>query len=883
MSHRIYKTWIFQASLTAVLYYLTGHLGILLALPPVYATLAWPPFGISIAALLLFGINRWPGVLIGAFFISSIQTHYLSSALIPLGIATGNTVAAIFAALLIKKILQFPKRFYSEREIILFLLISGPLSALISSSTGVSLLYYSEVVLQTNLMTNWIYWFVGDAIGGLIFAPLALMLSAQSRSYWIKSVTKVLIPVFISFALILLVSQYLSKSEHERYSAEFNRKAEFTYNALEKDLNSNIDMLISLKSFFDNSTTVTSEEFRDFANIFHSRKPEVQALAWIPLNADNSKKFQIEYIEPNESTSRAAGESFGSYERRQDLLQRAFKTKQIIASSPFDISGIHDNSRSIYLLFAIGRPQGVLLEVMRLDGVLKNLTDVLSDPSYRVLIEDVTNSNQRELIIDTLASTDQEYSADFKWSSILKVGDRQWEFTFQKDSLLGSGSFFDSAVFLFTSLAFIFLICALLLTIASRIITVEEIVDEKTQHLIDLNLQLKKASETKSEFLANMSHEIRTPLNVIVGMFDLLEEAPLNTDQKHYVEIAKKSSQNLLTIINDILDISKIEAGLITLERTEVNLHDLVTEITEMFALKAREKHLTLSVSLDKDTQGIYLADPTRIRQVLSNLISNSLKFTTTGSIHIELKRNHTGMNGNLVFHVNDTGIGIPQDKIPQLFQPFTQADSTITRKFGGTGLGLSISKRLVNMMKGDITLESELNHGSRISFTLDLPWLRNVAETTDEMSSTPKKDLISVDTSNQRPLSILVVDDTDDNRLLIKAYLKNTAHKISEASNGLQAFEMAKTEAFDLILMDMQMPIMDGFTATRQIRHWEMENNHPATAIWALTAYALQNEIDRSLSAGCNKHLTKPLRKDVLLEHVRHLSADSKTPPQRL
>lgn len=210
------------------------------------------------------------------------------------------------------------------------------------------------------------------------------MFSTQSRSYWLKSVTKVLIPVCTSFALILLAAQYLTQSEHEKHSAEFNRKAEFTYNVLEKDLNSNIDMLSSLKNFFDNSTIVTREEFRDFANVFHSRKPEVQALAWIPHNSDKPHKFQIEYIEPNLPDSHAHGNKFTDYEQRQPLLEKAFEKKQIVASSPLELSEANNKSRGIYLLLAIGRPKGWFIKVRRLRS-LKDLQEVLSDPSYRVL------------------------------------------------------------------------------------------------------------------------------------------------------------------------------------------------------------------------------------------------------------------------------------------------------------------------------------------------------------------------------------------------------------------------------------------------------------------------------------------------------------------
>ncbi|WP_374030887.1 ATP-binding protein [Bdellovibrio bacteriovorus] len=267
------------------------------------------------------------------------------------------------------------------------------------------------------------------------------------------------------------------------------------------------------------------------------------------------------------------------------------------------------------------------------------------------------------------------------------------------------------------------------------------------------------------------------------------------------------------------------------------------------------------------------MGDPTRIRQVLSNLISNSIKFTTEGFIRVELMKNQTNMEGNLIFHVSDTGIGIPREKIPQLFQPFTQADSTITRKFGGTGLGLSISKRLVKMMNGDITIESELHRGSRFSFSLDLPWLRDVQE--ELLAQVTATVPASSSQTPQEPLSILIVDDTDDNRLLIKAYLKNTPHQITEAANGQQALDLVQKQRFDLILMDMQMPVMDGFTATQKIRKWEKDHKLPAATIWALTAFALKNEIDRSLSVGCNMHLVKPLRKADLLNHIQKLSEE--------
>ncbi|UXR66046.1 ATP-binding protein [Bdellovibrio bacteriovorus] len=874
MFRSLLRSWFVQTLLIAFLYYITGKVGLLLALPPGYASLIWAPLGLSIAALLLFGINRWPGVFLGAFLINIRNLGVLADLLTPLGVAGGSTLGIVTGAWLAGRWLQFPKRFYLEREVLLFLLVTGPLAALISATLGVSTLYLSGLVVPKSFFLNWLHWFVGDAAGGLIFAPLALMLSTQSRKYWLKSVTKVLLPVGISFALILAVSHYLNRAEQSKWLAEFTKKSEFTYNVLEKDLKSNLDMLSSLQSFYESSAEVTAQEFKNFAGTLHSRHPEVQALAWLPLHAKQPDYFEIAFIEPQANNTQIQNLNFNTHPVHQELLKKALSTKRIITSDPMKIT---EADSGVFLFLALGHPKGVLLEVLRLDSLLKDLTEVLNDSSYRVSIRDVTSLPARIVLqSDRAPFDDNPFMKDFRWSSHIELGDRMWEITIEQDPTQPVSPTSNSNLFLLASLVFVFLLCALLQTIANRIITVEEIVDEKTQHLIDLNLQLKKASETKSEFLANMSHEIRTPLNVIIGMSDMLEESPLNEDQAHYVEISKKAGQNLLNIINDILDISKIESGLITLEKTHVNLHEVVQDVCEMFALKAREKNLELSIVLSQDTRHIYQGDPTRIRQILANLIGNSLKFTMQGRIEVHVSRNtRTNLRGNLLFQVKDTGIGIPQEKIPHLFQPFTQADSTITRKFGGTGLGLSISKRLVHMMNGEITIESELHRGSVFSFTLDLPWLQDIEATQSTEKEHPAPARRADATVEGRGLSVLIVDDTEDNRLLIKAYLKNSPHQIEEAGNGQQALQMVQQKHYDLIMMDMQMPVMDGFTATQKIRQWEKENHKTPATIWALTAYALKNEMDRSLEVGCNLHLVKPLRKADLLRNIAELRAN--------
>ncbi len=517
------------------------------------------------------------------------------------------------------------------------------------------------------------------------------------------------------------------------------------------------------------------------------------------------------------------------------------------------------------------------------------------------------------------------------------------------------------------------------------------------------------ANVAKSEFLASMSHEIRTPMNAIVGMADLLWETPLTQEQKEYVQIFRRAGGTLLTLINDILDLSKVESGHMELEEVDFDLHDVVEKAMEVVAIRAHEKGLEVTSHIMPDVPLDVVGDPTRLRQVLLNLLGNAIKFTEHGEVVLRVQREPGAKEPSLFrFSVSDTGIGIPPDKLEAIFERFTQVDSSTTRRYGGTGLGLTISKRLVELMGGRILVESRVGQGTTFSFTLRagvwkgpkrrvarhlvdmhnlnvlvvddndtnrlilhemlagwkarvteaaggeeaLARLRRAQEAGDpyrlvlldcrmpdmdgfqvaeamkrqqELASVtvmmltsdgrggdmarakelglaaymvkPVKraellNAISAAVNTPLPsrqespravqtpldaqpaLSILLAEDAEDNRLLIQAYLKQTPHRLDIAENGEVACGKFKVGRYDLVLMDVQMPIMDGYTATREIREWEQENHRPPTPILALTAHALKGDEDKSLEAGCTAHLTKPIKKATLLaallEHTR-------------
>lgn len=754
--------------------------------------------------------------------------------------------------------------------------------------------------------------------------------------------------------------------------------------------------------------------------------------------------FPVYYVEPYEGNEAVLGFDLVSNPTRLAALIQSRDTGQPVATARITLVQETGNQFGFLVFSPVYRNgfpaetladrrknlQGFILGVYSVNGIAHHSLMMVNPSKARegmdLHVYDRSAPPEEQLLFTkTHIAGGEHIRSLLRHVDTLDVGGREWEVTvassatarwllWQSWAVLGVG-------FVVTSLLSAYLLAAI-----RRTSVVERLVADRTLELSRANLRLEEeavvrvrtaeelreareaalqASRTKSEFLASMSHEIRTPMNAIVGMAELLLDSQLTLEQQEYVEVFQSSGSTLLDIINDILDLSKVESGQLSLEMVDFDLAEIVENTVQILAIRAHEKGIELHCQIKTDVPTSLVGDPVRLRQALTNLVGNAIKFTDKGEVTLRVENDPgAGVPGALLFSISDTGIGIPPEKLEAVFDRFTQGDSSTTREYGGTGLGLAICQRLVDLMDGRIWVESEVGKGSVFYFNarFEIPsqtgnhtalswealkglkvlivddnatnrlilretlaaWGASATVAEDgyramselnralhkgesyrvmlldrrmpgmdgfEVAARVQQDLGSTDMAimmltsddrtedikrcrelgisrylikpvrrldllraitavldpeadaqeaparvvepaifeDQRPLRILLVEDYKNNRLMIQSYLKKTPYQLDIAENGEIAVGKFTSGRYDLVLMDIQMPVMDGYTATSAIRSWESEQGVEPTPIIALTAYALKEEEQRSLDAGCNAHVNKPIKKAPLMEAI--------------
>ena len=900
----------------AIAYVAFAKIGFAFAFATKQVTAVWPPAGIAVATLLLFGYRTWPGVWLGAFISNATADEPL---LVAAGIAVGNTLGPLLAAFLLR-LTGFDGALARLRDIVGLLVLGSALAMCVTATSGTSALALAGVIPWSAWTSVWWVWWWGDTMGVLLIAPLILTWATGGTAGWrgLKALELTcLVAAMIPTAWLSLTSRLplaypvfpfviwaaLRFGQRECATSIIAISAIAIWGTVHNQgpfASGPLDQRFILLVTFMVVLSITG---LIIGAVTTARRRAENALA----HADELRRSQERYRALYESTPvmmhsidaqgrlisvsdhwlKALGYTRAEVIGRRSIEfltpeSRKYAQEKVLPEyfktglcNDIEYQFVAREGRIVDVLLSGTSEKDAAGRVIRSLAIMIDITALReSEARYRILADNVVDVISRMTLdekriylspsVRQLLGYDPEELLGQNGRRVHHPDDeRRSKEAFQA---IRAGAPSAEATVRLRKKNGDYIWCDIKLsavrdrTTATPLEVVAVIRDATARCALEDELRRAKhqadaANRAKSAFLATMSHEIRTPMNGVIGFADLLLDGDLTVDQRRYATLLKDASKSLLAIVNDVLDLSKIEAGKLELEAIPLSPLQVAESALAIVAPQATVKGLKLDFVGSSDAPAWVSGDPTRLRQVLLNLLSNAVKFTERGRVTLSMQA-ASGVRGHrLRFAVTDTGIGIDPDRQHLLFQSFSQIDSATTRRYGGTGLGLAISKRLVEAMGGAIGVESALGQGSTFWLEVELPAAAPVAE---PPATAP---------AAKRRARVLVAEDVKANQALLGALLRIGGHEVAFANDGAEAVRAVQANTYDLVLMDMEMPEMDGLAATRAIR--ALNGHARGIPIVALTANVMAEDVARCRAVGMDDHLTKPIDRAALLATV--------------
>jgi len=871
----------------AALYFILGALGLSLAISPGYSSPIFPAAGLALALSIRYGMQGIAAVFLGSFILNYCQSllnsrDFTDAAIISTLIASGSALQCTIGAALVRRFLKPGWEFLdNEKPIFNLLLLGGGIACLCSATVGVSSMYLLNIISFDEVSISWWTWYAGDALGVLLAAPLFLLLfQTEDQRDWLRF-KSVAIP--ISFAVLLAGGVFYAASrwESEELNKRVTEEGQKIQRLLETRVTTHQEMLSSLKRLIEVNPDINRVQFDQFTKLTLDEQKDVTALCFNPLVLQESRgEFELRmakeldepsfvirerssngdlvtaansamhvpvmYISPLPENRKAVGYDIYSEPVRRQAIEHSMNKRTSAATAPIQLVQDNRTRAGVLLMQPVfdeeilnkqyGDVKGFAVVVLKVDDMVRIALRNQLDNSLAFRLSDAGSEPGQSVFYQTNNWTNSKLIHEYTWQTNIGVADRSWklEITPTASYLKEHRPVFAWVVGVL-SMFFAALLQVMLMAISGRTELVRRKVSEQTQFIEEQKQQLEitsaqanAANLAKSRFLATISHELRTPMNGILGMAKLIQLESNNTKQKEQAEVKR------------------------------------------LYEAQAHHKKIELETYCEEASNACYMGDAGRIRQILINLVSNALKFTEHGYVKIIANASQFTTAGQieLRFEVVDTGIGIAQNNLARLFQPFSQLDDSYNRKHAGSGLGLSIVKKMAELMGGTVGVESVPEQGSRFWFTVRVTPSENPEKADNAQNkvslSNPKENL------QQLTGNVLVVEDDPINQKVTRAFLNKLGLTSEIASNGALAVQMVRSGYRpDLILMDIQMPELDGHGATRQIRAFEFENALSPIPIVALTAAAFAEERTRCFQSGMNGFLSKPVSLIELMEEI--------------